>query len=84
MTAPFSGALGVVRAQIAPDVFVSAVPRPVGEAALKAAALINELEGLGGSERFVAFDMGDGVTDCWIRARSVLTVDVVPTEDPSS
>lgn len=83
-TAVFAGGLGVVRAQIAPDVFLPALPQPRRLAVDQAEDLMRAIVSIGDAADFVAFDMGDGLDACWVRARDVITVDVVPTEDPSS
>lgn len=79
----FAGALGVVRVQIAPEVYLSALPQPIGAAKEYVAALAEAIERAGDTARLVAFDAGTGL-DYLIRARDVMTVDVVATEDPSA
>lgn len=83
MSTPFSGALGVVRVQIAPEVYVSAVPQLARQAYQQVLTVCALVEKLGDSAQFFAFDVGPNEPECMIRARSVLTVDVVLTEDPS-
>lgn len=87
MTAPADpqpfGALGVVRVQVAPDVYIAGLPRPVRDAGRYAADLATDIERAGDTTALVAFDTGSGL-DCWIRARDVISIEVVPTEDPSA
>lgn len=77
------GALGVVRVQIAPGHYVAALPQPMTQARKVADDLSTVIARLGDTAAMVAFHNGTAVL-CWIRAREVLTVDVVSTEDPSA
>lgn len=78
-----TGRLAVVRAQIAPDTYVGGLPEPRETAQAKADDLIAAIGRVGDTPGLVPFDIGAGM-DCWIRARAVLSVDVVPTEDPGA
>lgn len=77
------GPLGVVRAELAPGHYVTAKPQPRSLAVDQATELMVAVAGAGGSSSMVSFDRGDGF-ECWIRAAAVLSVDVVPTEDPGA
>jgi hypothetical protein len=82
--APFGpGALGVVRVQIAPGHYVAGLPQPRRLAVEQLDDLAASIARIGDTADLVAFDDGTGWT-VRIRARQILTVDVVSTEDPSS
>lgn len=76
--------LGVVRAELAPGYFVAALPQPMA-AALDQVDHLSALVGrFGDSAALIAFPPERPGPPRWIRARAVLTVDVVATEDPSA
>lgn len=75
--------LGVVRVQVAPEVYVASLPMPVPEAITRANSAKQAFEAAGSSPQLVAFEITSGFP-CWIRGRDVVSVDVVPTEDPSA
>jgi len=79
----FPAALGVVRIQFGPGSWVASLPMPIGQARLTAKAAVDQLSREGDAAGLVGFDI-DGAIDCWVRAREVLSVEVVPTEDPSA
>lgn len=78
------GALGVVRAQVAPGQYVAGQPQPRQVANDQAVDLMSSVVAAGDTASMVSFDIGDGTDACWIRARDVITIDVVPTEDPGA
>lgn len=81
----FPSALGVVRLQIAPDHYVASLPMPAQAAADLAATMARDVARAGATTTLIAFtpDPSTDQVRCWVRASAVLTVDVVPTEDPS-
>lgn len=82
MSGGFPGALGVVRIQIAPECFVALPPMPIGRARLTASTIVDQAaKDHGDGAGFIGID-SDGSIDCWVRARQILSVEVVPTEDP--
>lgn len=79
----FRNTLGVVRMQVAPGEYVAAAPQPIESARSMALRLLTQLGREGDGSGFVAVEV-DGHTDVRIRARAVLSVEVVPTEDPGA
>ncbi|TYP82033.1 hypothetical protein [Blastococcus xanthinilyticus] len=80
MTAPARGKLVVVRVQVARNCFVATVPMLRAAAELLAENLLGEIAQAGDSPRLVPLDTGD-VGPCWLRARSILTVEVIAPDD---
>lgn len=78
-----SAGLGVVRVQIAPDTFVATLPKAMADAKDYATAVKRAVEGALDYPTLIDFDAETGLP-CWLRARNVLTIDVVSTEDPGA
>lgn len=83
MTAGFAGALAVVRVQVAVEQFLVTLPMPVKQAQDYVDQLTSAIGAAGDGPALLSFDNGTEL-DCWFRAREVLTVDVVSTEDPGA
>lgn len=83
MSAGFPATLGVVRVQVAPDVYLVALPQTMQVAIEGVDVLSTAIGRIGDSPALLNLDRGDGLP-CWFRARDVITIDVVSTEDPSS
>jgi len=82
VSAGFPATLGVVRVQVAPEVYLAALPQPMQAAVDQVDVLSTVIGRIGDGSALLAFDLGDGLP-CWFRARDVITVDVVSTGDPS-
>lgn len=81
----FSGALGVVRVHLRGGLVVASLPRPVAAARELLDVFTTAVARVGDAAALLAFCTADGTdADTWIRARDVVVVDVVATEDPST
>jgi hypothetical protein len=83
VTAGFAGTLGVVRLELAHGEGLASLPEPVAKAQSYVEQLTDAIAGVGDAPTLLSFDAGNGLP-CFFRARDVVLVDVVPTEDPGA
>lgn len=83
MSAGFSGTLAVVRVELSHGERIAALPEPLGKAESYVEQLTDAISAVGDASAMLSFDTGTGLP-CWFRARDVVSVDVVSTEDPSA
>lgn len=77
----FSRALGVVRVRV-DGAWLATLPRVAADAKAYATKVKRDVAVAGDFPTLVEFE-ADTEWPCWIRARDVRVVDVVPTDDPS-
>lgn len=81
MTGRF-GSVAVVRLQLGPETWRSSAPMPGQQAIDRAEEIRREVAAVGDSPALIGFEDAQTLR-CAVRARDVLAVDVVATEDPS-
>lgn len=81
MTGGF-GSVAVIRLQMGPESWRSSAPLPVQQAVERAEEIRREVTAVGDTAGLIAFE-DEQTLRCAVRARDVVVIDVVPTEDPS-
>jgi hypothetical protein len=80
--AGFPASLAVVRVALASGTAVSTLPRPAVRAIALAETLADQVVRNGFTAAMISFEVSDGI-ECWLRARDVQLIEVIPDEDPS-